>query len=251
MRVKHKIYPRWLTTLWGLLVIHGLWWLASYRLNQNMLPSPVLVYQHLIEMDKGDLFLHVYNSFIRLGWGMLIAVVIGFVIGLVMGRSERINQWLDPIVYLTYPIPKIALLPIIMLLFGLGNAFKIILITLIVVFQVILSVRDGVKSISSSYYDHLKVLGASTFQLFYVVTLPAALSAVLSAIRVALGTAIAILFFTEVYGTEYGLGYFIMDAWGRLDYLDMYVGIIVLSGVAFFLFQMIDSLEKHLLKWKK
>ncbi len=209
------------------------------------------VYKHLFQIDPSKMGLHVYNSFIRLFWGILIAVIIGFLVGLLMGRNEKWNKLLDPIVYLTYPIPKIALLPIIMLLFGLGNQSKIILIVLIVVFPVILSVRDGIKDIPESYYKHLNVLGASSWQKFKIVTLPAGLSSILNALRVALGTAIAILFFTEVYGTEYGLGYFVMDAWGRLDYLDMYSGILVLSAVAFILFLLIDVLENRLLKWRK
>ncbi|UUV98592.1 ABC transporter permease [Vagococcus luciliae] len=228
-----------------------LWWLASKVLNKNMLPTPFAVYRHLMAIEPQVLWLHTYNSLIRLFWGMLIAVLIGLIIGLLMGRFPKINQLLDPIVYLTYPIPKIALLPIIMLLFGLGNASKIILLVLIIVFQVILSVRDSVKSIPKSYYHHLYVLGASQFQQFYKITLPAAYSAILNAVRIALGTAIAILFFTEVYGTSYGLGFFIMDAWGRLDYLDMYSGILVLSLVAFILFQMIDFAENRTNKWRK
>ncbi|MFV0503231.1 MAG: ABC transporter permease [Lachnospirales bacterium] len=240
-----------LHSLGAFLVLNILWWLASLWINQNMLPSPVAVYQHLFKMDMTKIYLHVYNSFIRLFWGILIAVIIGFLVGLLMGRNERWNKLLDPIVYLTYPIPKIALLPIIMLLFGLGNQSKIILIVLIVVFPVILSVRDGIKAIPESYYKHLNVLGASSFQKFKLITLPAGLSSILNALRVALGTAIAILFFTEVYGTEYGLGYFVMDAWGRLDYLDMYSGILILSAMAFILFLFIDIWENKLLKWRK
>lgn len=231
--------------------LNMLWWLASIKLNQNMLPSPIEVYRHLFKMNPQVLWLHTYNSLIRLFWGMFIAVVIGLVIGLLMGRFTKLNQLFDPIVYLTYPIPKIALLPIIMLLFGLGNTSKIMLLVLIIVFQVILSVRDGVKTIPQSYYHHLYVLGATTTQQFLKITLPAAFASILNAIRIALGTAIAILFFTEVYGTSYGLGFFIMDAWGRLDYLDMYSGILVLSLVAFILFQLIDLAEYHTNKWRK
>ncbi|MGX7025969.1 ABC transporter permease [Vagococcus hydrophili] len=242
---------RGLHALLAFLILNGLWALASWSLKQEMLPSPVAVYQHLFQMDMGNLGLHVYNSLVRLFWGMLIAVVLGFGIGLLMGRVEIMNRLLDPIVYLTYPIPKIALLPIIMLLFGLGNLSKIILITLIVVFQVILSVRDGIKAIPESYYKNLQVLGASSWQQFVEITLPAGVASILSAIRIALGTAIAILFFTEVYGTQFGLGYFVMDAWGRLDYLDMYSGILVLSAVAFLLFLGIDLLERRLLRWRE
>lgn len=247
MRGLYKLYQAFVAFLF----LTVLWWLASVALNQNMLPSPLTVYSHLFKMNPTVLWLHTYNSLVRLFWGMLIAIVIGLIIGLLMGRFPKINQLLDPIVYLTYPIPKIALLPIIMLLFGLGNVSKITLLVLIIVFQVILSVRDGVKSIPQSYYHHLYVLGASQFQQFYKITLPAAYSAILNAIRIALGTAIAILFFTEVYGTSYGLGFFIMDAWGRLDYLDMYSGILVLSLVAFMLFQLIDLAESRVNKWRK
>lgn len=242
---------RGIHALIAFLILNTLWALASWRLKQEMLPSPVTVYQHLFQMDMANLGLHVYNSLVRLFWGMLIAVVLGFGIGLLMGRVEIMNRLLDPIVYLTYPIPKIALLPIIMLLFGLGNLSKIILITLIVVFQVILSVRDGIKAIPESYYKNLQVLGASSLQQFVEITLPAGVASILSAIRIALGTAIAILFFTEVYGTQFGLGYFVMDAWGRLDYLDMYSGILVLSAVAFLLFLGIDLLERRLLRWRE
>ncbi|MGY3765484.1 ABC transporter permease [Vagococcus vulneris] len=245
--MKKKLIP----TLLGFFILNVLWWLASIQVNQSMLPSPTSVYKHFGTMDLTMMSIHTYNSFIRLFWGLFLAVLIGFAVGLLMGRSDRWNRWLDPIVYLTYPIPKVALLPIIMLLFGLGNLSKIILIVLIVVFQVILSVRDGIRGISPSYYNHLTVLGASRWQLFTEVTLPAAVAAILSAVRIALGTAIAILFFTEVYGTEYGLGYFIMDAWGRLNYLDMYCGILILSLLAFLLFLVIDLIENSLLKWHK
>ena len=241
----------WFHGLMAFLILNCFWYIASLGLKQAMLPSPFEVYRHLFQMDMGKMGLHIYNSFIRLFWGMLIAVVIGFLVGFLMGRSDKWNKLLDPIVYLTYPIPKIALLPIIMLLFGLGNHSKIILITLIVVFPVILSVRDGIKGIPESYFKHLKVLGASKWQQFRLITLPAGVASILSAIRVALGTAIAILFFTEVYGTQYGLGYFIMDAWGRLDYLDMYSGILVLSAVSFLLFLVIDKVEERLLKWRQ
>ncbi|MGO2082317.1 ABC transporter permease [Vagococcus sp.] len=234
--------------LLGLLIA---WTLLSKWLNQSMLPSPLLVFKHLLTLNPTEVFYHLYNSLVRLFWGILLAVVVGTGIGLLMGRSQKWNQWLDPLVYLTYPIPKVALLPIFMLLFGLGDLSKIILIALIVVFQVILSVRDGVKGIPTSYYENYRVLGASGWQIFQKITLPNALSSVLSAIRVALGTAIAILFFTEVYGTQYGLGYFIMDAWGRLDYLDMYSGIFILSLVAFLLFWVIDKTEHFLLKWRQ
>lgn len=247
----HSLLKRSCFLLSALLVLIGIWWFFSFLLHQSILPTPLAVFHHFFEMKDAHLGLHAYNSLIRLFWGLLFACLIGFPIGLLMGHSKWWDKLLDPIIYLTYPIPKIALLPILMLVFGLGNGSKIILITLIVVFQVILSVRDSVRSIPTSYYNSLNVMGANRGRLFVEITFPAVLASILSGIRIALGTAIAILFFTEVYGTEYGLGYFIMDAWSRLNYLDMYCGILLLSFIAFLLFLIIDCFEAHLLKWRQ
>lgn len=115
-----------------------------------------------------------------------------------------------------------ALLPIVMLLGGLGNISKIIMIMLIVLPQVTIAVRDAVRNIPQNYYDIYQTLQAKKPTIFLAVTLPSSLPAVFSSLRVSLGTALSILFFTENYGTEYGMGYFIMDAWTRMDYPAMY-----------------------------
>ena len=165
-------------------------------------------------------------------------------------RLPKFGALFEPLVYFTYPIPKIALLPVIMLLAGLGNASKIITITLIIVFQIIIGVRDAVKQISPTMYQVLDVLAANRWQTFVNVTGPASLAGFFSALKIALGTAIATLFFTEMYGTQYGMGYYIMDQWNRLDYLAMFGGIIVISVVSFLLFLTISGLERYCLRWQ-
>lgn len=234
--------------LYALLLLHLLWEIASLLINKPILPGPIPVYQHFPALFAKQMQWHIYFSLTRLFWSLLIATVLGLFFGVLMGTSPRFAKLLNPIVYFTYPIPKIALLPIIMLLFGLGEASKITLITLVIVFQMIIAVRDRVQEIPPTMYQPLQVLHASRRQLFWQITLPASTAALISTLRVALGTAIAILFFTEVYGTQYGLGYFIMDAWNRLDYLDMYAAILVLSFVAFLLFLILEGLEKRFVK---
>ncbi|MEN6327421.1 MAG: ABC transporter permease subunit, partial [Syntrophomonas sp.] len=157
---------------------------------------------------------------------------------------------LSPMVYFTYPVPKIALLPIIMLLFGLGEASKLIMIVLIIVFQIIITSRDAVKAIPEEIFRSLQSLGASKWQIFTEIIIPASLSDVLTATRLALGTAVSILFFTETFGTEYGMGYFIMDSWMRVNYLDMYSGIVILSFMGFCIFTIIDITESYICSWR-
>ncbi|MFF2018707.1 ABC transporter permease [Paenibacillus sp. NPDC058177] len=226
------------------------WYIAYLLMNHPILPSPLVVYQAMGELGGRDLALNVGYSLMRIFAGVLLALLIGLMIGLLMGRSATWNKLLDPVVYLTYPVPKIALLPVVMLFFGLGETSKILMIMLILLFQIIISVRDGVKSIPDNTYDVLTSLGAGSAQKFWNVTLPGALSVILSTIRISLGTAISVLFFTEIYGTDHGMGFFIMDAWLRLDYPEMYAGIMLFSLVGFVLFLLVDLLDYKFMKWR-
>jgi len=140
---------------------------------------------------------------------------------------------------------------VVMMLLGLGNPTIITMIILIIVFQIIINVRDGIRSIPEENYQILLVLGANKWQLFKDVTLPAAFSHILSSTRVALGTATAILFITENTGISYGMGHFIFNAHSRVNWVDVFSGIIVLSIVAFMLFLIVDILDGVLMKWNK
>lgn len=231
--------------------MHAIWYVAYLLVHHPMLPSPLEVYQAMGYLGGKDIVLNIGYSLMRIFAGVLLALIVGLLIGLLMGRSVLWNKLLDPVVYLTYPVPKIALLPVVMLFFGLGETSKILMIMLILLFQIIISVRDGVKAIPANTYDVLTSIGAGPGQKFWHVTLPGALSVILSTIRISLGTAISVLFFTEIYGTEHGMGFFIMDAWLRLDYPQMYAGILLFSLVGFVLFLLVDLLDYRFMKWRK
>ncbi|WP_246188116.1 ABC transporter permease [Paenibacillus tengchongensis] len=233
------------------LVMNAIWYLIYLLLKHPILPSPGAVYRAMFALDCREVALNVGYSLLRITEGVALALVLGLLIGLLMGRSPFWNRVLDPVVYLTYPIPKIALLPVVMLFFGLGETSKVLMIMLILLFQIIISVRDGIKAIPESTYDVLTSIGAGSVQKFWNVTLPGALSVILSTIRISLGTAISVLFFTEIYGTEHGMGFFIMDAWLRLDYSEMYAGILLFSFVGFVLFLLVDLLDYKFMKWRK
>ncbi|MDO3410014.1 ABC transporter permease [Saccharibacillus sp. CPCC 101409] len=231
-------------------VLNLLWALLAAALHRDILPSPAVVYRALLDLDGREALLNIGFSMGRVFAGILLALVAGLLLGLLMGRSPRWNRLLDPVVYLTYPVPKIALLPVAMLFLGLGETSKIVMIALILVFQVIISVRDGVRAIPANTYDVLSSLGAGRMAKFAYITLPGALSSILSTVRISLGTAFSILFFTEIYGTEHGMGYFIMDAWLRLNYPQMYAGILLFSLVGFVLFVLVDLFEHRFMRWR-
>lgn len=244
-------WKRALTLLGVLAGLHLLWYLAALAMNNAILPTPGPVYAALDDLARANIGRHVAYSLYRIAAGIAWSLAVGLAVGLAMGRSPLWNKLLDPVVYLTYPIPKIALLPVAMLLLGLGEASKIVLIGLILVFPIIIAVRDAVKAIPEESYDIYTTLGAGSLAKFRHVTLPGALSVILSTVRISLGTAISVLFFTEIYGTQYGMGFFIMDAWLRMDYAQMYAGILVLSAVGFLLFWIVDLLDAVWMKWRR
>jgi len=240
----------WRGATYGLLLVIIIWQVLAWLLKIPIIPPPLAVLINLIEIFADKMGLHLLYSLSRIIAGISIAILIGVPTGLLMGYFERIDKVLSPLVYFTYPIPKIALLPIIMLLFGLGEGSKLIMIVLIVIFQIIITSRDAVKAIPQDMFRSLQSLGAGRRQMLTEIIIPASLADVLTATRLALGTAVSILFFTETFGTEYGMGYFIMDAWMRVNYLDMYGGIVILSLMGFVLFTVIDITEKRVSAWR-
>ncbi|KYZ75651.1 ABC transporter permease [Anaerosporomusa subterranea] len=236
--------------LYGFVMFLVLWQAVASMLKLPIIPSPATVMLTLSQIFYSHIAVHSLFSLWRIAAGVILSVIIGIPIGLCMGYFSRWDKALSPIIYLSYPIPKIALLPIIMLLFGLGDLSKIFMIFLIIIFQVIVAVRDSVKSIPKETYYPLYSLGAGFADILREILIPASLPKFLTALRIAMATAISVLFFTETFGTEYGMGFFIMDAWMRVNYLEMYSGIIVLSCIGLMLFVTIDWLERRLCHWQ-
>lgn len=237
--------------LGGAVFLLALWWVVALLVALPIIPAPDKVFAKLGHVFVQAIAIHGAYSLWRIAAGLVLAVGIGYPLGLVMGYSQKADRLLAPLVYLTYPIPKIALLPILMLLAGIGEWSKILMIFLIIVFQVIIAVRDGIRAIPEETYYPLYSLGASFAQLFRYVIFPASLPKFITAVRVAMATAISVLFFTETFGTQYGMGYYIMDAWLRVNYLEMYAGIVVLSFLGLFLFGLIDLVEHFACRWQQ
>jgi NitT/TauT family transport system permease protein len=209
-----------------------------------------MVFINIKQIFADMMEIHLLYSLGRIMAGIAFSVLAGVPLGYLMGYYARIDKVLSPLVYFTYPVHKLALLPIVMLLFGLGELSKLTMIVLIVIFQIIITSRDAVKSIPAETFRSLRSLGASKLQYISEIILPASLPEVLTATRLALGTAISILFFTETFGTEYGMGFFIMDSWMRVNYMDMYAGIVILSFMGFCIFAAIDVLEGYICSWR-
>ena len=231
----------------GILVV---WQLLAMALRIAFIPTPIAVLVNIYEIFLAKIALHLLLSLWRIAAGLGLSVLLGVTLGLCMGYFPAWNRHLSPLVYFTYPIPKIALLPLVMLIFGLSEFSKIFMIMLIVVFQITVSMRDAVKGIPKETFYTMTSLGARHRDVFQRVVFPASLPALLSSVRVSLGTALSVLFFTETFGTQYGLGYFIMDSWMRVNYVDMFSGILILGVLGLLLFGLVDLIERRVCRWK-
>lgn len=233
----------------AIIIILFIWQLFSLIIHKSLVPSPISVLSHTLDIFLTKLTIHLFYSLLRILLGIIGGIIIGWPLGIMLGYFNKLDQLFSPIIYFLYPIPKIAFLPILMLLLGLGEITKIIMIVIIILFQIIVNIRDHVKNIEPSIFYPLITLGSSDFQIIKFIVLPSSLPKLFSSIRIALGTSIAVLFFSETFGTTYGLGYFIMDSMLRINYVEMYSGILMLSLLGLTLFTLIDFINDKIINW--
>lgn len=236
-------------TVYGSLMVFLLWYGLHYTIHSNVIPSPYHTVKEFLRIFPDILSIHLIASLVRIVFAVCISILVGVPMGLWMGMNKRVDALISPIIYILYPLPKIAFLPVFMILFGMGDLSKIILIITIIFFQILLAARDGVKEIPKEFFYSVSSLGLSTPGIYQHLILPAVLPRIISGIRINIGISISTLFFAENFATTYGIGYYIMNAWTMVDYLDMFSGILGLSLLGILLFEAIDILEKKLCAW--
>ena len=234
-----------------LIVCVALWWLLALLTDAPYVPTPLAVGLAFAQSLRGDLLMHLHASLLRVVAALALSLVAGIPAGLALGRVPRLNAALAPFIYLTFPVPKIVFLPILLMALGLGDAPKVALIFLTLVYQITVTTRDAAGSLPASALSSIESLGATRFQTFRHVTLPYCMPSVLTGLRISIGTAVAILFFAESFATSEGLGYMIMDAWGRADYASMYAGMAAMSLLGLGLYLLVDVAQKLICPWLK
>jgi len=239
----------WKPIVVSLLVLFLIWAVAALVVNLPILPTPwVVVSTFVLDLPHG-LGWHILMSGWRIVVSLLIATAVGLPLGLVLGQSKRLSRLFRPFIYTTYPIPKITLLPIIILFLGIGEVGKIFLLSLILFYQVLIIVRDASAGVQPELIHSVRSLGANRIQLLRYVYFPACLPAILTSLRISTGIVIAVLYVAESFATKSGLGYLIMDAWQALAYPQMYSAILALCLLGLVLYFSFDLIEKRFCRW--
>lgn len=229
-----------------------LWQAASGALGEALLPPPFGVLSFFARsLTETAFWAHVWASFLRVSLALALAWCTAFPLGLFLGYSKRADNVISPLVFLTYPIPKIVLLPVFLTIFGLGDAPRIVLVAMTTGYQILVVTRDSALGLDPKYIDSFRSLGGSQMQMLRHVLVPAALPDAVTALRVASGTAVAVLFMVESFATSSGLGFLIMDAWGRGDMMEMYAGILAMSIMGVILYEACNFMEHRLCRWRE
>ncbi len=262
-------FPLLLLALWELVVRVG--WLDA-----RFFPAPTTVLAALVNLTaKGDLMGklwllpgliaqgdwsgaqrvivegHMWVSLYRIFAGFLLGAVPGIVLGVAMGMSRSVRVALDPVISAVYVLPKIAILPLVMLIFGIGEESKIVIVAVSSFFLVLINTTVGVRDIEPIFFEAAHNYGANQWQLFWHVIIPGALPVIFAGLRLSLGTALIVIIAAEFVAAQYGLGYLIWFSWQTLLTENMFAGLVVVMILGALFTGGLQALERWLMPWQR
>ncbi|MGE3909637.1 MAG: ABC transporter permease [Chloroflexota bacterium] len=242
-RVAALVAPILLLVLWELAV-------QARLLNRGFFPAPSAIGGAFLHLAGTTLPGDIAISMSRAAIGFLIGAIPAVLLGVVMGLVPLVRAALQPIVGALFSIPKVAILPLMIVIFGLGEGSKWAIISIAVFFQVLISTTAGVANIDRIYLDVGRNFGAGRLATFWTIALPGALPVIFAGIRLGWGVSLLLLVNAEMIAAKSGLGYLIWQSWQVYQIEEMYVGIVTVAALGMLSFWLLDLLEHWLVPWK-
>jgi sulfonate transport system permease protein len=218
---------------------------------QELLVPPAQVWAAFLELlDSGELQEHLRMSLHRLGAGMLIGCSLGLVFGVVMALSKSVESYTAPLFNVIRQVPSIALIPILILIFGIGETFKVLIVIKAAFFPVALATYTAVQGIPKNYFEVAQVYQLPRFALFRRIVLPATIPPVITGVRLALGRSWGTLVAAELLAAESGIGQ-MMEFGRQMFRIDVVMVGVVITGLIGFTFdRSVKLLENRLVRWR-
>jgi ABC-type nitrate/sulfonate/bicarbonate transport system permease component len=199
---------------------------------------------------NGSIWEHMQFSLTNFSIGFVISVIVGVIIGVPLGWYKNLTRAVDPLLSGIYATPLIALLPLIIMLFGLGPISKIIMTVLAAVFPIVINTMTGISNTDHRLVTMARAFGAKDSTIFLKVSIPGSLPYIVAGMRVALGRALVYIVVAEQYGAATGLGYLTSVAAQRFQMAAMFVPIVIIAGLGAGLNELLKAAERRLEKWK-
>lgn len=220
-------------------------------IDPRFFPPPTSIIGEFLTLGaSGALFEHVGISLYRILAGFLLGVIPAIILGLLMGMYMPVRSFFSPLIMSLMPIPTLALIPIILIIFGIGEFSKMVAIATSVFFPVVINTVAGVTNIEQIYVDVARNYGASPRNFFFKIALPGALPLILEGLQ--LGQAIALLTIVgaEMMGAKAGMGYLIFSSYTAFLLKPMYVGLVLISFFGYLFSLLIRWLQHRMMPWR-
>jgi|SRR5579884_588192 NitT/TauT family transport system permease protein len=238
--------PVLLLLLWEVLVQVRL-------LDKRFFPAPssiVGTFNTLVFGPQHELLVDIRATLGRIAVGLIMGVIPGLILGVFMGLSSPIRAFFKPMVAALFPIPKIAILPLIMLIFGLGEMSKYVSVAIGVVFLVLINTMAGVMNIEKIYLDVGRNFGASRWKFFWTIAVPGAMPQIFTGFQLSLGVALIVIVATEFVGAKTGIGYLIWQSWQTFSVEAMYCGLVTTAFLGFLSQLGLDTVQRLAIPWR-
>lgn len=263
------------TWQWGWNLKPMLGWLVPTVLDPYFVSKPSIIFNRFLELSclslpkggsaftdwsgfaacvgspKGSLWTHTLATLRNTFWGFLVGVTSGVSVGLLLGRSETLAKIFEPYIVAFNSLPRVALVPLIIIMFGLGDVSKVITALTLVFFVVFFNTFEGTRSVDRDLVNAARFLGASNWQVTWTVYVPSALAWVFASLSPAISFALIGVIVGEFIGSERGLGKVIIEAEAQLQIADMMVALVVLMTIGVALVLVFRSVERRLLRWQR
>lgn len=237
--------PMALLLVWELLARFGL-------IDTRLLSSPSQVFATLLPLlASGELLTNAAVSIQRVLLGFVVGAIPGVLLGMSMGLSPLVRSAIEPMIQATYPIPKLAVMPLILLVFGLGETSKIFTIAIGVFYLVVINTMAGVLHIDKIYLDVAKNFGANRKDFYLTVAFPGALPMIFTGLNLGMGMALILVVAAEMSAAKAGVGWMIWRAYDMFAIEQMFVALILLSLLGYLFSIVLDRIERWVVPWKR
>ncbi len=245
IRVVSVLSPLSLLIAWELLA-------RVDAIDTRLFSSPSLIIQAFVPLlFSGELIYNTAVSVQRVILGFAVGAVPGIILGISMGLSPFVRSAVEPMIAATYPIPKLAIMPLILLVFGLGETSKVFTIAIGVFYLVVINTMAGVLNIDKIYLDVARNYGANRRDFYLTVAFPGALPMIFAGLKLGMGMALILIVAAELSAAKAGVGWMIWRAYDMFDIEQMFVALIVLSVLGYIFSLLLDAVERWIVPWKQ
>lgn len=220
-------------------------------LDRRFFPAPSEVFERLYALIRnGELVTATVVTLRRMIVGFLLAAIPGVLVGLLMGINRTTRIILSPLISSLYPVPKIALVPMVVILMGIGENSKYAIVVISVFFMVAISTMAGVMNVEERYFDIARNNGARGWDLVWTVAFPAALPSILTGINLSIGFALTVIVGAELLLPQGGIGALIWQSYQLYDIATIFAGLIVVAVLGWLFNTLMLEIEQQLIPWR-